>query len=171
MDMVLELVESFLKIEMVMIGGKIRNELMYNGFKEVLLGEIKVIVYDVVRLFIFRWVFEKIIDFLDEMDVVIIVNLIIGNLIELDNGKVKRIYDCLRYVMGEVFIGYCYDVLKKIFEMVLLWGILNEIFYDIFFVMEVGFNVYVLYCNCFNLKIIFREDVEIVRILIKVLEE
>ncbi|BAD85905.1 cytidylyltransferase [Thermococcus kodakarensis KOD1] len=171
MDTALELAESFPKIETVTIGGKTRNESMYNGFKEVPPGETKVIVHDAVRPFTPRWVFEKIIDLLDEMDVVTTVNPITGNLIELDNGKVKRIHDRSRYAMGEAPTGYRYDALKKTLETALSRGILNEIPHDILLAMEAGFNVHVLHCNCFNLKITFREDVEIARTLIKVLEE
>ncbi|MBP1911701.1 IspD/TarI family cytidylyltransferase [Thermococcus stetteri] len=171
MDTALELKESFPKIEKITIGGKTRNESIYNGFKEVASEETKVIVHDAVRPFTPRWIFERIIALLDERDVVTTVNPITGNLIELDGEKVKRIHDRSRYVMGEAPTGYRYVALKKTLEDASSRGLLNEIPHDILLAMDAGFDVYVLPCNCFNLKITFREDVEIARILIRALEE
>jgi 2-C-methyl-D-erythritol 4-phosphate cytidylyltransferase len=174
MNIALELKESFPKIETVTKGGKTRNESIYNGFRETPAGETKVIVHDAVRPFTPRWVFEKIVSLLDEKDVVTTVNPITGNLIELielDDGKVGRIHDRSKYVIGEAPTGYCYEALKKTLETALLRGTLSKIPHDILLAMEAGFDVHVLPCNCFNLKITFKEDVEVARALIKILEE
>lgn len=171
MDTALELKESFPKIKDVAKGGRTRNESIYNGFMKVPQKESKILVHDAVRPFTPRWVFERIISLLDERDVITTVNPITGNLIELDNGKVKRIYDRSKFAIGEAPTGYRYGALKKTLEVAVSNGTLNEIPHDIVLAMNAGFDVYVLPCNCFNLKITFKEDIEIARTLIKMLEE
>jgi 2-C-methyl-D-erythritol 4-phosphate cytidylyltransferase len=171
MGTALELKETFPKIESVATGGETRNESIYNGFREVPRGEIKVLIHDAVRPFTPRRVFEEIIALLDEKDVVTTVNPITGNLIELDDGKVKAIHDRSKYVIGEAPTGYRYKALKKTLEDAVSSGTLNEIPHDILLAIKAGFDVYVLPCNCFNLKITFRDDIELSRALIKILGE
>ncbi|WP_297458821.1 IspD/TarI family cytidylyltransferase [Thermococcus sp.] len=166
-----ELKGSYPKISKVTLGGKTRNESLLKGFREVEKGEEKVIVHDAVRPFIPPRVFRKIIRGLDDKDVITTVNPITGNLIELDNGRVKRIHDRSRYVIGEAPTGYRYDALKKTLELAVKGKYLNTIPHDILLAMKAGFEVHTFNCNCFNLKITFREDIEIARALIRILEE
>ena len=165
------LMKTFPKISVVTEGGATRNESIRNGFLKVPPGEEKVMVHDAVRPFTPRWVFEKMDELLNEKDVVTTVNPITGNLIELENGKVRRIHDRSRYAMGEAPTGYRYGALKETLERAVREGYLNEIPHDILLAMKAGFAVHTLSCNCFNLKITFREDVEIAKALIRILEE
>ncbi|MDV3104730.1 IspD/TarI family cytidylyltransferase [Thermococcus waiotapuensis] len=166
-----ELRQTYPKISRIALGGATRNESLLNGFIEVKETEKKVIVHDAVRPFTPRWIFERIISELDEKDVVTTVNPITGNLIELDGEKVKRIYDRSKYVMGEAPTGYRYNALKKTLELAVNGGYLNTIPHDILLAMMAGFEVHTLNCNCFNLKITFKEDMEIAKALIRVMRE
>ena len=165
------LMKSFPKISVVTKGGITRNESIYNGFLEVPEEERRVIVHDAVRPFTPRWVFDKINELLDKKDVVTTVNPITGNLIELEDGTVKEIHDRSKYATGESPTGYKYGALKETLETAVSEGYLNEIPHDILLAMKAGFDVHVLHCNCFNLKITFREDVKIAKALIRILEE
>jgi 2-C-methyl-D-erythritol 4-phosphate cytidylyltransferase len=165
------LMETFPKISVVTEGGATRNESIRNGFLKVPPREEKIMVHDAVRPFTPRWVFETMDELLNEKDVVTTVNPITGNLIELEDGKVRRIHDRSRYAMGESPTGYQYGALKETLERAVREGYLNEIPHDILLAMKAGFDVYTLSCNCFNLKITFREDVEIAKALIRILEE
>ena len=166
-----ELKRSYPKISKVTLGGNTRNESLLNGFREVENGEEKVIVHDAVRPFTPTWVFEKILEGLNEKDVITTVNPITGNLIELDGEKVKRIHDRSRYAIGEAPTGYRYRALKKTLELAVKKDYLNTIPHDILLAMKAGFEVHTLNCNCFNLKITFKEDLKIAKALIKLLEE
>ncbi len=166
-----ELKKSYPKISKVTLGGKTRNESLLNGFREVEKGEKKVIVHDAVRPFTPTWVFERIIEGLDERDVVTTMNPITGNLIELNEGKIKTIHDRSRYAIGEAPTGYRYEILKRTLELAVEGDYLNAIPHDILLAMKAGFDVHTLNCNCFNLKITFREDLEVAKALIKLLEE
>ncbi len=165
------LMKAFPKISTVTEGGVTRNESIYNGFLKVPRGEEKVIVHDAVRPFTPRWVFERMGELLDEKEVVTTVNPITGNLIELEDEKVREIHNRSRYAMGESPTGYRYGALKETLERAARGGYLNEIPHDILLAMKAGFDVHVLHCNCFNLKITFREDVKIAEALIRILEE
>lgn len=166
-----ELMESFSKISSIAEGGKTRNESIYNGFLKVPENETKVLVHDAVRPFTPRWVFEKIVEMLDEKGVVTTVNPITGNLIEVQEGKALKIHDRSKYAMGEAPTGYQYSALKETLEKAVKKNYLNKIPHDILLAMKAGFEVDILYCNCFNLKITFREDIKIAKALIKILEE
>ncbi len=166
-----ELRKSYPKISRVTLGGETRNESMLNGFREVEKEEEKVIVHDAVRPFTPSWVFERIIEELDEKDVITTVNPITGNLIELADGKVKRIHDRSRYTIGEAPTGYRYSAIKKTLELAVEGNYLNTIPHDILLAMKAGFEVHALNCNCFNLKITFKEDLRIAEALIKLMEE
>ncbi len=166
-----ELLERFPKITDVVPGGRTRNESLYNGFLKVPMGEEKVIAHDAVRPFTPARIFNEISRLLDEQPVVTTVNPITGNLIELDDGKVKDIHDRSRYAMGEAPTGYRYGALKTTLEKALREGYLNEIPHDILLAMKAGFDVRVLHCNCFNLKITFREDLRVAEALMRILEE
>lgn len=166
-----ELMDNFPKVSVVTKGGKTRNESIYNGFLKVSPGEKQVIIHDAVRPFTPRWVFEKISNELGEKEVITTVNPITGNLIELEDEKVLRIHNRSRYAIGEAPTGYKYSVLKKTLEEAVKKGYLNEIPHDILLAMKAGFSIHVLHCNCFNLKITFKEDVKIAEALIKILEE
>jgi len=166
-----ELQKKFPKISVVTEGGKTRNESIYRGFLKVPEDEKKVIVHDAVRPFTPGWVFEEIEKLLEKKAVVTTVNPITGNLIELTDGRVKRIHDRSKYAMGESPTGYQYKALKKTLESAVEGEYLNEVPHDILLAIKAGFDVHVLFCNCFNLKITFREDIKIARALIKVLEE
>jgi len=166
-----ELRKKFQKITAVTEGGKTRNESLYRGFLKVPKEEKKVLVHDAVRPFTPKWVFERIVGALEEKDVVTTINPITGNLIELENGRVHKIHDRSKYAMGEAPTGYRYEVLKKTLESAVSGRYLNEIPHDILLAMKAGFDVHTLLCNCFNLKITFKEDIHIARALIKILEE
>jgi len=166
-----ELMESFSKISSIAEGGKTRNESIYNGFLKVPENETKVLVHDAVRPFTPRWVFEKIVEMLDEKSVVTTVNPITGNLIEVQEGKALKIHDRSKYAIGEAPTGYQYAVLKETLEKAVENHYLNEIPHDILLAIKAGFEVDILYCNCFNLKITFKEDIKIARGLIRILEE
>ena len=166
-----ELMESFPKVSDLAKGGKTRNESVYNGFLKVQENETKVLVHDAVRPFTPKWVFEKIVEMLDEKNIVTTVNPITGNLIEVQDGKALKIHDRSKYAIGEAPTGYRYDVLKETLEKAVEGNYLNEIPHDILLAMKAGFKVDVLYCNCFNLKITFKEDIKIAKALIRILEE
>ncbi|WP_297435609.1 2-C-methyl-D-erythritol 4-phosphate cytidylyltransferase [Thermococcus sp.] len=166
-----KLMESFPKISTVTEGGTTRNESMYRGFLKISEGERKVIVHDAVRPFTPPWVFERMEKLLERKNVVTTVNPITGNLIELKNGRVYEIHDRSKYVMGESPTGYRYRALKETLETAVSGGYLNEIPHDILLAIKAGFDVHALHCNCFNLKITFREDVKIAKALIRILEE
>ncbi len=166
-----ELMDSFPKISSIAEGGRTRNESIYNGFLKVPEDETKVLVHDAVRPFTPRWVFKKIVEMLDEKSVVTTVNPITGNLIEVQDGKAMKIHDRSKYAMGEAPTGYQHTALKETVKKAVKNNYLNKIPHDILLAMKAGFEVDVLYCNCFNLKITFKEDIRIARALIKILEE
>ncbi|MFA4669691.1 2-C-methyl-D-erythritol 4-phosphate cytidylyltransferase [Pyrococcus kukulkanii] len=156
----------FPKVMAVTAGGVTRNESIYKGFLKVPEDEENVIIHDAVRPFTPRWIFARIIKLLDEKDVVTTVNPITGNLIELDGEFVGTIHDRKRFAIGEAPTGYRYEVLKRTLEHALERGILNVVPHDVELAMKAGFRVHALFCNCFNLKITFKEDIEIARALL-----
>ena len=162
----IQISEKYSKVVKVVPGGQTRNHSIKNGFCAIDWYETKVIVHDAVRPFTPKWVFSEIVQMLDAHNVVTTVNPITGNLLEIEDGLVNKILDRDKYAIGESPTGYTYKALQKILDYNSAKGTLDKIPHDIQLAIFAGFDVAVLYCNCFNLKLTFRDDFRLMRALL-----